>query len=248
MGDSHTRSYTKSSNFEKIVFLNQGKKLNFTSCKSFISFLIRYIATSLNYVPVDNPLVLIIGEPDVRLITYGTYDIRKSPNLLINSSTSSLPMDKNKLKLTNNSIKRIKKFICISKFFNKKPSILIGASTPNFEMSIICSHFNSKLRALADSHDIPFFDPTLLYLNDEKDRVRWISTAYNDPKKTDPIHFSSEAAIQFDSFVADTSLNHVTIRSAKKNIAVIILSLLLKAAFRLEYSKFFKVYKLKSRF
>lgn len=136
----------------------------------------------------------------------------------------------------------------ITELFNKKPSVLIGASSPNVEISEICSHFNQRLRELADFHNIPFFDPTLLYLNDEKDKSRWISTAYNDPNITDPIHFSSEAAIQFNSFADENLSNHTTVQSAKKNIATKILSALFKIVFRLEYSRMFNVYKLKSRF
>lgn len=112
LGDSHTRSYTSSSKFRKIIFLSQGKKINFASNKAFISYLTMYTAAALNYASADSPLALIIGEPDVRLISYGSYNINKKPSLLAISSATPLPINKTKLILINKSLNRIKN-LCI---------------------------------------------------------------------------------------------------------------------------------------
>ena len=83
LGDSHTRSYATSHIINNIIFLGQGKKLNFLSRLSTANYTFRYLMASSNCLVLNKPIALVLGEPDVRYITYSTFDLLINPEYLV---------------------------------------------------------------------------------------------------------------------------------------------------------------------
>lgn len=132
--------------------------------------------------------------------------------------------------------------------FHVKPSIIIGASSPNREMEKICGVFNNRLGDLARSHCVYFWEPTSVYWDDSTNKRNWIGVAFNDPSLTDATHFSTEAGRFLDQRIADDLVNLNTLISDQIYLANCIIKPLLAAIFTSRYSSRFKVFRLYYRF
>jgi hypothetical protein len=248
MGDSHTRSYAASSLIDKIYFLNQGRRLNFFSLKNTLCYLVRYLAVSSQDSSHGSCLAVVIGEPDARHIAYGTFDVPGNPQELIDESRTPLGVDSYRNELIVQSITRVRLFLFLASLFHAKPSIILGASSPNRELMEICRVFNGHLMNLAEPQGVYFCEPTSVFWDDSSNKRNWIGVAYNDPSMTDATHFSAEAGTYFDKLIAGnlSNLKHETLNQAyllNKTIKP-----LLNGLFVSRYSSKFKVYRLYLRF
>lgn len=130
--------------------------------------------------------------------------------------------------------------------FHVKPSIIIGASSPNREMEKICGVFNNRLGDLARSHCVYFWEPTSVYWDDLRNNGNWIGVAYNDSSLTDATHFSAEAGTYFDQHIAGNLFNLKSEASNRIYLLNCIIKPLLAALFTSRYSSKFKIFQIVS--
>lgn len=248
MGDSHTRSYTDSSLIDRIYFLDQGRKLNFISLKNTLWYFVRYLAVCLQDSSHGSSLAVVIGEPDARYIAYGTFDAPGNPQELLDISKTPFDVDNCRSELIAKSIKRIRLFLSLANMFHVKPSVIVGASSPNREMVKVCGVFNNHLGDLARSQCVYFCEPTSVYWDDSSKKRNWIGVAYNDPSMADATHFSAEAGTYFDQHIAGDLFNLKSESLNRIYLLNCIIKPLLAALFTSRYSSKFKVFRLYYRF
>ena len=199
LGDSHTRSYKLSNYLATRVFLAQGRKNNFKNNLHFIQTTFRYIRVARKFRSSGLKLAFVVGEPDVRWLAYGKWDIGRNEEDVLNSSVE-LDIDNLQLKFL---INRIKIFLSITKMMKLNPNVVIGSGSPNPEMFLASLKFNKKLSELCQQYcDCLFFDPQL-ESNSGANRVKdkYIGYSVFKPEQRDTTHLSTDISKKFDKFI-----------------------------------------------
>jgi len=170
LGDSHTRSFTHSTNFFS-VFIGPGKEVNFTS-DSHAQETYRRIRENVSRMDKSKDLMLVFGEPDNRLYLENYNGIRDqfSEDAYIVLATDrflSVLMNIRNL-ITGNLI-----------VYNAVPC-------PRSEQNFLSMKYNSRLKNLCDNNDILFIDIWPQIVNEEG--------ALDERYSVDYIHLNEKAA------------------------------------------------------
>jgi len=199
LGDSHTRSYNLSDYISTRIFLSQGQKNNFKNLLNFAFTTVRYLSAAKRLKRGGLELGFVIGEPDVRWITYGRWDVGASENIL--ESNQKLDFDP---QAVNKVVTRIRYFLAVTRVFRRDPLVIIGCGTPNPKMLPAGSYFNEQLNQVCQDAGCLFFDPQkYTYSDDGGIDKKFIGFSVFDPEKTDHTHLSVEISEYFDQFLCD---------------------------------------------
>ena len=199
LGDSHTRSYKVSSYVAVRIFLAQGQKNNFKSTLNFTLTTIRYLSAAKKLKKGGLRLGFIIGEPDVRWVTYGNWFIAKGENVLV--SEPRLHFDRQAL---DRLAGRFKLFMVITGFLKHSPSVVIGCGTPNPEMVPAGQYFNDKLSQVCEDVGCLFFDPQKFSVSDNGAvKKKFIGYSVFDSAQKDHTHLSTEISHYFGHFLSE---------------------------------------------
>lgn len=199
MGDSHTRSYKSAESVATRIFLSQGRKNNFSSLTKSIFTAYRYLKVAHIFKSSGLRLAFVIGEPDIRFLCYGKWDVGKSPeNIFSSNLIHRLPHD-----ALTRVLRRINFFLKVSGLFNLKPDVIVGAGTPNPEMTDECIRFNQALKLVCDKRQIKFFSPQIYATKDHQINEQFIGYSVFKPEVKDHTHLSTAISKPFDQFIIE---------------------------------------------
>tara|TARA_B100000886_G_C20424580_1_gene493276 strand:- start:3092 stop:3775 length:684 start_codon:yes stop_codon:yes gene_type:complete len=186
-GDSHTRSFVNSY-CQNIIFAGTGKELNFLNLKNV--FKIFTLVFKLDKRVEKNTFILVFGEPDIRFLSYGKFEI----------SEQDIPGEAKKIKKNVlKSIKRYSLLISLLKIFKIK-FILSAVHSPNSDISEIVICWNEELNSICKFRDIMFFE-TDKYLNNGEIDPNYVGNSIHDKNKKDHVHLSTKVGKDFyDNF------------------------------------------------
>ncbi|NOQ81330.1 MAG: hypothetical protein GQ548_02230 [Methylophaga sp.] len=200
LGDSHTRSYKVSQVVATRIFLAQGRKNNFNNVPNFFLTTFRYLKAARKLKKSGLDLVFIIGEPDVRRLAYGKWDIARDEEEVLASEQQLIIDDKTLNKL----VIRVKYFLIITRYFKYAPSLVIGSGTPNPEIALASSFFNERLSRVCKKFGCLFFNPQEYTLSKEgRVKKKFIGYSVFNPIQKDHTHLSTEISEYFDLFVSE---------------------------------------------
>jgi hypothetical protein len=198
LGDSHTRSYVSKKYIAVRIFLAQGRKNNFHSIFSLFKTFFRYVLAASKLRKSGLDIGFIIGEPDVRILVYGRWII-DLPDDRVFRSTRSLSIEKSKL---DSYCTKVRFFLFLSKIFSCKPSLMIGAGTPNPEMSEAVLALNSKLKRICADESCLFFSPQDFIVDDGGCiRNEYIGYSIFNKDQKDFTHLSHNISSDFEVFM-----------------------------------------------
>jgi len=210
LGDSHTRSYKISDSVTTRIFLAQGRKNNFANYFNFVVTTYRYLRAASKLKKSGLVLAFIIGEPDVRRLAYGVWDIGRDEEDIFKSNQHFMVDDD----ALNKLVKRVGFFISITRFFKYSPSVIIGSGTPNPEIILASSLLNEKLNKLCRESGCLFFDPQKSSISNKgKLHKKFIGYSVFNPNQKDHTHLSTKIAECFDQFMAESFYEKISIKA-----------------------------------
>lgn len=200
LGDSHTRSYKVPNYIATRIFLAQGRKNNFHNAFNFLLTTLRYLRAVWKLKPAKLEFAFIIGEPDLRKILYGEWNIGRTDEDIL-SSTQSLHADSIKL---NQLCRKVKLFLIVTRFFKCQPSLIIGCGTPNPEMIDASLLFNHKLAKVCKDIGCLFFDPQSHAVSKAQKLLgKFLGYSVFNPSQRDHTHLSEEISMILNSFLQE---------------------------------------------
>tara|TARA_B000000532_G_C18768515_1_gene362936 strand:- start:23 stop:706 length:684 start_codon:yes stop_codon:yes gene_type:complete len=193
-GDSHTRSFVNTY-CQNIIFAGTGKELNFLNLNNM--FKIFRLVFKLDKRLKKNTFILVFGEPDLRFLSYGKFEI----------SEKDIPGEPKKIKKkVLKSIKRYSLLISLLKIF-KIEFVLSAVHSPNSDISEIIIYWNEELNSICKFKDIMFFE-TDKYLNNGEIDPNYIGYSIHDQNKKDHVHLSTKVGEDFyNNFKSEFNFN-----------------------------------------
>ena len=203
LGDSHTRSYKEPDYIATRIFLAQGRKNNFHTLGNFLMTTARYVRAAYKLKPADLSYAFVIGEPDIRKILYGRWDIGRLEEDVL-ASTVRLNVDNRKL---DKLCAKVRCFLFITKLLKCKPSLVIGCGTPNPEMIDASIVFNQKLALTCKRAQCLFFDPQQHAVSKANKLLKsFLGYSAFNPSQKDHTHLSESIGACLSKFLQDAHM------------------------------------------
>lgn len=187
------------------IFLAQGRKNNFFNSLNFITTTFRYIKATSKLKQSQLDYAFIIGEPDVRRLVYGRWDIGRPEDDVLSSATQ-LDVDEKKV---DRLCTKVKLFLFITRCLNCRPSLIIGSGTPNPEMMPASATFNKKLAKICQQSNCLFFDPQSHSMADDGKLLRpFLGYSVFNPSQKDQTHLSEAIGECLERFLESSYQNN----------------------------------------
>lgn len=216
LGDSHTRSYISEKYIAVRVFLAQGRLNNLHDFVRFFNTFVRYVAASSRLKKSGLDLGFVIGEPDIRKLAYGNWIIDSPDDRVFNSKRCLKPEQKD----LNFYCFKVRAFLILTKVFGCKPVLVVGAGTPNPEMSSAVLEFNSKLEKVCKEENCLFFSPQASIVDDVGSiRSEYIGYSVFDKSQKDFTHLSVDISVDLEMYLESVyENNHLACDGWKEKI------------------------------
>jgi hypothetical protein len=198
LGDSHTRSYKLANCVSTRIFLAPGKINNFKNNINTFFTILRYLRAAKVLKSLGCKLAFSVGESDVRWLSYGSWHIDGEPAIKMTSSRKII-VRKDSLRPL---VLRLKYFLRITDLLGLKPFVVIGAGSPNPEISTTAEILNREFERVCLLNKVKFFNPQAIINNDEGViDSSYIGYSVFNETQIDLTHLSVKISLDFDEFI-----------------------------------------------